>query len=96
VQGILSAMENVEAIGEAFNIGNPRSTVAIYHLARMVVQLAESSSPIQFVAWDFPDVELRVPDVKKAEKLLGFKATVDLEEGLKRTIDWYREKLNRS
>jgi nucleoside-diphosphate-sugar epimerase len=43
------------------------------------------------VEWDFPDVELRIPDVKKAERLLGYRAHVDLEDGLSRTVDWYRE-----
>ena len=42
--------------------------------------------------WDFADVELRVPDVRKAEKLLGFRPRVELEEGLARTIEWYRKK----
>ena len=92
VDGILLAMERPEALGEAFNIGNPRSTVTIYQLARLVVRLAESSSEIQFVDWDFPDVELRIPDVKKAEKLLGFRAQIDLEDGLARTLEWYRQR----
>jgi UDP-glucuronate decarboxylase len=93
VDGILLAMDRDESIGQSFNIGNPRSTVTIYHLAQMVVQLAQSHSEIRFVPWDFPDVELRVPDVRKAEALLGFRATVDLDDGLRRTIDWYRKKL---
>lgn len=93
VDGILLAMDREEAIGQSFNIGNPRSTVTIYHLAQMVVQLAKSRSDIRFVPWEFPDVELRVPDVRKAEELLGFRATVDLDDGLRRTIDWYRNKL---
>jgi hypothetical protein len=37
----------------------------------LVVRLSGASSPIEFVKWDFPDVELRVPDVKKAERLAG-------------------------
>ena len=93
VDGILLALEAEHALGEAFNIGNPRSTVTIYQLARLVVRLAESQSEIRFVDWDFADVELRIPDVRKAEKLLGFRAQVDLEDGLLRTIEWYREKL---
>jgi nucleoside-diphosphate-sugar epimerase len=44
------------------------------------------------VPWDFADVELRIPDVKKAERLLGFRAQVDLEDGIERTLAWYREK----
>jgi nucleoside-diphosphate-sugar epimerase len=93
VDAILLALEREEAIGQAFNIGNPRSTITIYQLARLIVQLTGSSSKIEFVPWNFPDVELRVPDVKKAERLLGFRARVDLEEGLMRTIAWYRQRL---
>lgn len=93
VRGILAALEAPAAVGESFNIGNPRSTVTIHQLARMIIRLAGSSSGIGFIDWDFPDVELRVPDVKKAERLLGFRAEVDLEDGLERTIAWYRDRL---
>jgi nucleoside-diphosphate-sugar epimerase len=91
VDSILLALDREEAIGQAFNIGNPRSTITIYQLARLVVRLCESESPIEFTPWDFPDVELRIPDVRKAERLLGFRAKVDLEDGLMRTIGWYRD-----
>ncbi len=93
VDGVLLALGRVEAIGQSFNIGNPRSTITIYQLARLIVRLAESKSQVVSVPWDFADVELRVPDVRKAEKLLGFKPKIELEEGLLRTIDWYRTKL---
>ncbi|MEY4583053.1 MAG: hypothetical protein RL701_7756 [Pseudomonadota bacterium] len=82
------------AIGEAFNVGNPRSTVTIYHLARMIIEAARSQSQLEFVRWDFQDVELRVPDVKKAEERLGFRARVDLDVGLARTIEWYQRTLS--
>jgi UDP-glucose 4-epimerase len=91
VDAIVLALTKNEAVGQSFNIGNPRSTITIYQLARLVVRLTGSSSPIEFVKWDFPDVELRVPDVRKAERLLGFRAETDLEDGLARTIDWYRQ-----
>ncbi len=94
VDGIVLALERDEAIGETFNIGNPRSTITIYQLARLVVRLAQSKSEISFVDWDFADVELRIPDVKKAEKLLGYRPVIDLEDGLERTIAWYKKKLN--
>lgn len=93
VDAILLCMEKEEAVGQAFNIGNARSSVTIYQLARLVVRLAESRSPIEFVPWNFADVELRIPDTRKAQELLGFRAQVDLEDGLLRTIAWYREKL---
>jgi nucleoside-diphosphate-sugar epimerase len=94
VEAVLLALVSPGAIGEAFNIGNPRSTVTIYHLARMIIEAADSTSELRFVRWDHPDVELRVPDVKKAEDKLGFRALVDLDVGLARTIDWYRGVLN--
>jgi nucleoside-diphosphate-sugar epimerase len=92
VEAIVLAMLRPEAVGEAFNIGNARSTITIYQLAHLVVRLAQSKSAVVSVPWNQTDVELRVPDVRKAEKLLGFKARIDLEEGLLRTIAWYREK----
>jgi UDP-glucose 4-epimerase len=92
VEAIVLAMLRPEAVGEAFNIGNARSTITIYQLAHLVVRLAQSTSEVVSVPWNQTDVELRVPDVRKAEKLLGFKARIDLEEGLLRTIAWYREK----
>ena len=90
---ILLVLDRVEAIGHSFNIGNPRSTITIYQLAKLIVRLAGSDSDVKSVPWDFPDVELRVPDVKKVEKLLGFQPKVDLEDGLARTIEWYRGQL---
>jgi len=90
VDAILLALEKEEAIGHAFNIGNTRSTVTIYNLAREIVRLSSSASPIQFKEWPHPDVEVRVPSVTKARDVLGYGAKVDLEEGLLRTIQWYR------
>ncbi len=90
VNAIVLALGREEAVGHAFNIGNPRSTVTIYNLAREIVRLADSSSAIEFRPWPHPDVEIRVPAVAKARELLGFEAAIDLEEGLQRTIEWYR------
>jgi nucleoside-diphosphate-sugar epimerase len=94
VDAVMLALVSDGAVGEAFNIGNPRSTVTIYHLARMIIEAADSHSELKFVRWDHPDVELRVPDVKKAEERLGFSANVDLDVGLARTIEWYRGVMN--
>ena len=92
IEAIVLTLTREEAVGHAFNIGNPRSTVTIYHLAREIVRLAGSSSAIEFVRWDHPDVGLRIPQVDKARQRLGWEAKVDLEEGLLRTIDWYRHR----
>lgn len=93
VDAIELCLEKDAAVGEAYNIGNPRSTVTTYQLARLITQAAGSKSELRFVPWDFVDVELRVPNVKKAERQLGFRAKVDLDVGITRTIDWYRAKM---
>jgi UDP-glucose 4-epimerase len=90
VNAIELALDRDQAVGHAFNIGNPRSIVTIYQLAREIVRLAGSRSPIEFRPWPHADVEIRVPAVAKARELLGFEARVDLEDGLLRTIEWYR------
>ncbi len=94
VDGVVLTLQKEEAIGETFNIGNPRSTLTIYNLAKEIIRLAKSKSKIRFVRWDFPDVELRIPNINKARRLLGFEPRVELEEGLLRTIEWYRSNTN--
>jgi len=93
VEGVLLTLVRPEAVGQAFNIGNPRSVVTVYHLAREVIRLSESSSQIKFETVDRADVELRIPNIVKARKLLGFEPQVDLEAGLLRTIEWYRTRM---
>ena len=93
IDGVMLALEDDRAVGEVFNIGNPRSTVTIHHLARDIVRLAESSSELRFVDWPHADVELRAPSIEKARRLLGYEPRVDLEEGLRRTVAWYRENM---
>lgn len=90
VEGVLRVLTRPEAVGQSFNLGNPRSTVTIWQLARDVVRLCGSASEIRQIPWNFADVELRVPDIGKARSLLGFEPRVELEEGLARTVDWYR------
>jgi nucleoside-diphosphate-sugar epimerase len=92
VDAVERALSDERAVGHSFNIGNPRSTVTIYNLAREIVRLSSSGARIESVKWDHPDVELRVPAVGKAKDLLGWSAKVDLEEGLLRTIYWYRSR----
>lgn len=81
---------NVDGInGETFNIGNPRSVVTIYDLAKKIISLSGSSSKIRFVE-KIEDVEIRVPNIEKAQSLLGYHPKVELDEGLLKTIKWYR------
>ncbi len=91
VEGTLLALSHPNAVGESFNIGNQRSVETIYGLANTVVRVLNSQSEIRFVKKDYIDIELRIPNTKKALDLLGFEAAVNLEEGIKRTAEFYRE-----
>ena len=91
VDGVLLCAEKSEAIGQAFNLGNPQGTVTNFELANMIIRLTQSTSAIVFKPHPGPEVDLRVPSIDKAASLLGFKPTVSLEAGISRTIPWYRE-----
>lgn len=91
VDGVLLALTKEDAVGEVFNIGNPRGTITILSLAEKVVALSGSRSPIRLVPKTYVDVDLRVPDITKAVERLAYSPQVDLNEGLRRTLDWYRE-----
>jgi UDP-glucose 4-epimerase len=91
VEGALLCLEHPDAPGESFNIGNARSAVTIFDLASRVKRLTDCPGEIRFQPLHYTDVELRIPNVDKARQLLGFEAGVELDEGLARTIAWYRE-----
>jgi UDP-glucose 4-epimerase len=92
VEGVLLCLERPEAVGQAFNIGNPRSAVTIYDLAQRVRRLTGAPGSIRFEPHTSADVELRIPNVGKAHELLGWEPQVELDDGLERTIAWYRER----
>ena len=95
IKGTLLTLVRPEAIGHAFNIGNPRSTITIHSLARQIIRLSKSSSRVTHIEWDHTDVELRIPNIDKARNTLGYEPTVELEDGLLRTISWYRDRAAR-
>lgn len=91
IQGLMLAITHPKAVGEAFNIGNARAVVTILGLAEAVVRVLKSSSKIRFTRKDYADIELRVPCIQKARELLGFEAKVDLEEGIVKAAEYYRQ-----
>ncbi|WP_276358300.1 NAD-dependent epimerase/dehydratase family protein [Cohnella caldifontis] len=98
-EGTISAMKR-EADGQVVNIGS-RTEISIRELAEAVKRLTGSSSPIVTVPYGevfppgFEEVPRRVPDMAKAESLLGFRPRIPLEAGLGETIAWFRERPRR-
>jgi UDP-glucose 4-epimerase len=96
VLGTILAGTVPAAVGQVFNIGSSRE-IKILDLAKLVCELVGSNSEIVQVPYrnvfgqNFEETRRRVPDVRRAETILGFRAQLPLEEGLRRTIVWFRE-----
>ena len=74
------------------NIGNP-SELTMLQLAQEIVRLTHSRSTIVFKELPQDDPKVRQPDISKAKRLLGWEPRVPRDEGLKRTIEYFRQKL---
>lgn len=96
VDGLVIVADHEKAIGEAFNLGNSVE-VSVREVIETV--LREAGSGIGYQVFDtqkeygkkYEDIIRRVPDVRKADQVLGWKAVVQIEEGIRRTIDWARK-----
>jgi len=87
---LLECIENPKAIGESFNIGNARAVITTLGLAQAVCRVLNSKSKILFRDELSADIELRIPSVEKTERVLGFKAKVDLDEGIVKTAEYFK------
>ena len=90
---ILARRATFTAGNQLFNIGNPQNTITVLNLARLIIKIAGSQSKIEFAPHPGPEVNVRVPSIDHAKACLGFIPTVSLEDGLKRTIEYYAEHL---
>jgi UDP-glucose 4-epimerase len=96
VRGTYLAGTSRAAVGTVVNLGNPTET-SVLELAERIRTLVGSSSEIQFLDYEryygpgFEDTLRRVPDVTRARELLGWTTTVDLDEGLGRTLEWWKQ-----
>ena len=93
---LLKCIEDPKAVGEIFNIGNARTVITIYGLAQTICRVLNSKSKIVFTPPLSADIALRIPSVEKAEKILKFKAKIDLDEGIKKTAFWYKDQIKKN
>jgi UDP-glucose 4-epimerase len=97
VGALLKLIAEPKAIGQVINIGN-KHEITILGLAERVRELSGSDSPIKLVPYDdayesgFEDMPRRVPDLSRVEGLIGYKATLQLDEILTQVIDYFRKK----
>jgi len=87
VRGVILSIERGDEM--PVNLGNPHE-VTVLELAETIVRLAGSKSKIEHCELPVDDPKQRQPDIARARKLLGWEPEVPLEEGLKRTLDYFR------
>jgi dTDP-glucose 4,6-dehydratase len=80
-------------VTDPVNLGNPHE-MTLLELAKRIIALSGSSSGIVATPLPEDDPKVRQPDIGRARRLLGWEPVVDVDEGLRRTIDWFRQKLN--
>jgi UDP-glucose 4-epimerase len=96
VDGVVRTLERPETSGEVINIGNDEP-ISIIKLAQQVQDAMEITGPLRAkvvplenIGGKYQDVRVRIPDTEKAHRLLGFRASVGLEDGLRETLAWHR------
>ncbi|MBI5465065.1 SDR family oxidoreductase [Candidatus Gottesmanbacteria bacterium] len=89
IGGLITLMEKEKARGEVFNLGNPEEHT-ILEIAKIVKKLAASTSEIKFTDLPEDDPTRRCPDITRAKQILGWQPKITLEEGLKKTIVYFR------
>ena len=92
IEAIISMMNQDTEIGPV-NIGNP-GEFTMKELAELVVKMTGSKSELSYEPLPADDPAQRKPDITLAEKVLGWKPEIPLEEGLVKTIDYFRENLS--
>ena len=82
-----------ESIHDPVNLGNPHE-LTVMEIARLVLKSTGSSSPIQHQPLPVDDPRVRRPDIRRAKALLGWEPKIELEDGLRKTIEYFRKVLN--
>jgi dTDP-glucose 4,6-dehydratase len=90
VEGLWLLMQRGDS--QPVNIGNPHE-VTLLELAKRIIRLSGSRSEIVFRPLPEDDPKVRQPDISRARALLGWQPRVDTDEGLKLTLEWFRERL---
>jgi len=93
IEAFLRFMEHEDGITGPINLGNPQE-ISVRELAERVIALVGSRSRIELRPLPVDDPVQRCPDIALARKSLGWEPRVPLDEGLKRTIDYFRRLSN--
>jgi nucleoside-diphosphate-sugar epimerase len=95
VEGLMRAMFAPQTTGMVFNLGNPEER-SVVTWAELIIRLCESPSTLAFEPQRPDDPEQRRPDISRAQAVLEWSPAISPEEGLRRTIEWFRIELERN
>lgn len=93
VNGLIAMMSTGDIVTGPINLGNPHE-ISIKDLASKIVELTNSKSTIIFKDLPSDDPKIRCPNIGKAKSILNWQPTVSLEDGLKKTINYFDDLLN--
>jgi UDP-glucuronate decarboxylase len=95
IPGLIKLMDSGDAIVGPINLGNPNE-FTIKELAETIIEITGSTSSISFKDLPSDDPKQRKPNISKAREILGWAPQVELQEGLKTTIDYFDKVLSAS
>ncbi len=96
IEGIFKLLFS-EANGESFNVGNPEREISVTDLANLVANLMPYKVDVVHIeaphaVYASSDPKRRCPDISKLQKTIDFEPRYPLKTGLKRTIEWFKER----
>ncbi|MFP4605570.1 MAG: UDP-glucuronic acid decarboxylase family protein [Bacteroidales bacterium] len=92
VDALIKLMNTDDSNTQPINIGNP-GEYTILQLAEKIIQMTNSTSKLSFHPLPENDPIQRQPDISKAENILGWKPTINLEDGLSKTIEYFKNEI---
>ena len=96
IKTLVKLMNNKDAVGQVFNIGS-QEEISVENLAKKIIEITKSKSKLVYISYEkayeegFEDMQRRVPDTSKVNKLVGFKPTIDLEGIIKSVVEYYKK-----
>jgi UDP-glucuronate decarboxylase len=92
VDALISMMATDDSVTGPINLGNP-SEITIAEVAKMIVAITQSKSNISYMDIPLDDPKRRKPDIATAQKMLGWSPSLELENGLKMTAEYFKERI---
>ena len=93
INGLMKLMFTENLSGKIINLGNPNE-LTIIKLAEILREKTDSKSEIIFKLLPKNDPAKRKPDITRAKKLLGWESKINLDNGLEKTIEWFRKEIS--